>query len=224
MSLPTFIVPFSESKEFTQTLVPKGTHFARIYKIIDLGTHEDIYLGVVKGSKRIFKIYFEFPKIKHVFKEELGEQPLVISKEFKVSFTSKDSPTFSALTKLVNATGANGHDKNYNLFDLLTKTTQLKIEHKQSEKDGKTYANITDFSQLSDEQKEIIRLKPELYNQINKTSYLYLNQEYFDYSEFEKQPDFIKEKIQESPEFKNLKKGLEEDLHEIDISKIDIPF
>lgn len=230
MSLPTFIVPVSESSDFTPVLVPEGTHFARIYKIIDLGTHEDSYQGVTKGAKRVFRIYFEFPKIKHTFKEELGEQPLAMSKEFKMSFTSKDAATHSGLTKLVNSVGDNGHDRHYNVFNLLGKTTQLKIEHNTSESNGKTYANIKDYARLSAEQIEMAELKPENYKAVNEQKFLYLLPEYFSWEDYEAQPDYIKEKIQLSPEFAYLSKNkksvtvekLNEGVELPDVASIDV--
>lgn len=203
MSLPNLTVPMSEQTQYPKILVPTGTHFARIFKIIDLGTHQDEYLGTIKGDKRFFSISFEFPKIKHIFKEEKGEQPLARSKDVKFIFTSKESTNRSALTELVEAVGDDPYKGSYNIFSLIGKALQVSIEQYEA-KDGKERDKIVGFSKLSSEQLEMAELKPEIYAQINPSQYLYLEAGHFDDEVFNSLPQWIKDKIQESKEFKEL--------------------
>jgi hypothetical protein len=41
MALPIATVPMSEQNNLPKVLVPEGTHFGRIFKIIDLGIQKD---------------------------------------------------------------------------------------------------------------------------------------------------------------------------------------
>jgi hypothetical protein len=157
-------------------------------------------MGVDRCFKRFFSISFEFPKIKHIFKEDKGEQPLARSKDFKFSFTSKDSSVKSALTELVEAVGDDPYKGGYNIFSLLGKTLQIKVEHKL-DKNEIERDRITGFSKLSDEQKEMAELKPEIYAQVNESQYLYLEAGHFDENVFNSLPNWIKEKIQISKEY-----------------------
>jgi hypothetical protein len=231
MSLPIATVPMSEQSNLPKVLVPAGTHFARIFKIIDLGSQKDEYMGVDRGFKRVFSISFEFPKITHIFKEEKGKQPLARSKDFKFSFTSKDSTVKSALTELVEAVGDDPYKGGYNIFSLLGKPLQVKVEHKL-DKNEIERDRISGFSKLSDEQQEMADLKPEIYSQVNDSQYLYLELSSFDQEIFDNLPKWIKEKIESSKEYQELNKTLkpvlntDEDLPEIDIDQIsvDVPF
>lgn len=226
MSLPTLTVPVSEQTSYPSVLVPAGTHFARIYKIVDLGTQKQEFKGEAKPDARIFSISFEFPKIKHVFKEDKGEQPLSRSKDVKFAFTSKESANRSILTDLVEATGDNPYEGNYNIFSLLGKTLQVSIEEYTNDK-GQTKDKIAGFSKLSSEQLEMVEMKPAIYAQVNPSKFLYLDPQYFDGAFFESLPDFQKDKIRLSPEFANLKqpkvetKEIVNDLPEVSDQEVD---
>ena len=68
--------------------IPSGSYPARCYSMIHLGTIEENILGTVKKLNKV-RITWELPTELKVFKEENGEQPHVISKEFTLSLHEK---------------------------------------------------------------------------------------------------------------------------------------
>lgn len=215
MSIPNATVPMSELTNYPKILVPTGTHFARIFKILDLGTQTSEYKGDEKINRQ-FSISFEFPKIKHEFRPGEGEKPLARSKDVNFIFTSKNSTLRSALTDLVEAVGDNPFEGNYNIFSLLGKACQVKIEYYTNKK-GEERDKITSFSTLSDEQKEMAKLKPEIYAQVNPSQYLYL--EAFNVEVFNSLPSWLKDKIGKSPEFQKLNVEIPKE-EKVDVEKL----
>lgn len=169
----------------------EGSYAARIYKIIHVGTYPD-YIGVAKNK---VMITFEFPTEMKVFKEENGEQPAVLSKEYTLSTHEK-----SGLRKLINACdpkalkiGDDGMVDEYDIENLLGKSCLVSIEH--SQKGENTYANIKVETVLP---KGMI-CPPQINESVS------LNYDNFDENVFNGLPMFIKEKIQQSHEYKKMK-------------------
>ena len=180
----------SNSKKFE--IIPAGSYPARCYSMIELGTNEETYQGVSKMVNKV-RITWELPTETMVFKEERGPEPRVISKEFTLSMHEKAN----LRAFLENWRGKSFTEKEAEAFDvtnLLGVPCLLSITHKAAT-NGNTYANISSVSLLPKGME-----CPEMINERQELSFDDFNQELFD-----QLPDFIKEKISMSEEYKTLK-------------------
>jgi hypothetical protein len=177
--------------EMQKELIPAGNYVARCYKMIEIGTVDGEYQGVTNSLHKI-RIGWELPTELKVFKEEKGEQPLVIDKEYTLSLGEK-----SSLRKdLKSWRGADFTPQQADDFDisvLIGKPCMLNIIHIQGKKDPtKTYQAIGSISPL-----------PKGFDcpdQINPSFEFSLNE--FDEAKFNSLPDFIKQQIASSKEYK----------------------
>lgn len=174
-------------------LIPTGNYIARCYKMIHIGTVEEIILGEKKVLNKV-RIGWELPTELRVFNEEKGEQPLVIDKEFTLSLYEK-----SALRGVLKSwRGKDFTEEEAKCFDitkLLGVQCMINIIHKPSKRDAsKVYEEIAGITAVP---KGIT--VPE---QINST--FCLDYDNFDQAKFNSLPDFIKQKMQTSMEYSAL--------------------
>tara|TARA_R110001599_G_scaffold156298_3_gene342175 strand:+ start:478 stop:1104 length:627 start_codon:yes stop_codon:yes gene_type:complete len=71
-----------------RTLAPTGNHLARCVKMVHIGTAEETIQGKVKKLNKV-KLYWELPDETHVFKEENGAEPFMVSKEYTLSMSDR---------------------------------------------------------------------------------------------------------------------------------------
>lgn len=195
-------------------LVPEGNHPARIYELIEIGTVEGSWMGQPKLNYNV-RIGFEFPTEKRVFSEEKGEQPMVISREMSLSLAEKAN-----LRKIVEAVEGrkltDAEAVNYDVLTIVGKPLLVTVSHTEPNNEGIQYANATTFSPV------IKGLNvDELHNPKRVLTYSEWNQETFD-----KLPDFLKDKMRETPEYKS-KDKLELPTVNVDTGEVDpssIPF
>lgn len=175
-----------------KTQIPAGTHVARIYKILDLGTQPSF--DGKKPPMRVLSFYFETPTKKAVFNPDLGEQPFTLNKDITFLLSKENAENISNLSKLYKAVnGTTGLDQN--IFDLIGKVLMITTDINQ-----KGYANITGFAPVSDE----IDIKDKKFAPINSPVELFLDANVYGVQEhnlIENLPDFIKNKIKASPEY-----------------------
>ena len=76
----------SGSAKTKREIVPSGTHIARCYSMIDIGTVEGEWQGETKYTKKV-RLTFELPNEMRDFGGE--EKPMVISKEYTKSLHEK---------------------------------------------------------------------------------------------------------------------------------------
>lgn len=174
-------------------LIPTGNYIARCYKMIHIGTVEEIILGEKKVLNKV-RIGWELPTELRVFNEEKGEQPLVIDKEFTLSLYEK-----SALRGVLKSwRGKDFTEEEAKCFDitkLLGVQCMINIIHKPSKRDAsKIYEEIAGITAVP---KGIT-----VPAQINST--FCLDYDNFDESKFNSLPDFIKQKMQTSMEYSAL--------------------
>lgn len=187
---------------------PAGNHVARCIGLIDLGTQTEEYLGKVKRQRKIL-LKWETPLETKVFKEENGEQPYVLSKEYTMSLGDK-----SNLKKDLESWRGRAFTEQelagFDLKNILGAPCLINVIHQDN-----GYAKITNVSPLPKG-----TAAPE---QINKSQYLSLDA--FDSVVFEQMPDFWKKKIESSPEFKSIgsPERFEQTNHETAVDD-DIPF
>lgn len=169
-----------------------GVYPARCYSMIQIGTVTENILGEEKSLHKV-RLTFEFPTELHVFKEENGEQPYVISKEFTLSMHEK-----ATLRKFLESWRGKAFTeeqaKKFDITVLLGVQCMINVIHKAA-KNGNTYAEIGSVSPLP---KGMICPEP-----INKQ--VVLSYDSFDEQVFESLPDFLKDKIKSSKEYQSMK-------------------
>lgn len=175
-------------------LIPAGNYIARCYQQIHIGTVDETIMGETKHLNKI-RIGWELPSELRVFKEEKGEQPVVISKEFTLSMNEKASLRIA----LKSWRGKDFTDEEAAAFDttkLLGVPCMLNIIHKPSKKDAsKVYEEIAGITPIP----KGMTCPP----QVNPT--VELNYDNFDEELFNSLPDFIKDKMKSSDEYKAMK-------------------
>lgn len=181
----------------TKTLVPEGTHPARVIGFIQIGTTDDTYLGQPIKSNKI-RLTWEFPDELKVFKEGEDAKPLVHSQEYTFSMGKK-----SNLRPIVEGIIGTSLDEeeayNFNFESLLNIPCLVSIKHGETKK-GSQYAKVATTAPLI----KGMNVK-EAYNPITILTYGSWNDE-----KFLALPDFIKEKMMKSEEYKTMKGIVEE--------------
>jgi hypothetical protein len=180
-----------KGNSFERELIEAGNYVARCYKMVEIGTCDEEYQGIKKTAHKV-RIGFELPTELKIFKPEDGEQPCVIDKEFSLSLHEK-----STLRRYLQGwRGKAFTDEEAEAFDitkLLGVPCMLNVIHKPSAKDPtKIYQEIDTISPMP---KGLV-CPP----QVNET--FVFEFENFDESKFNVLPDFIKEKIVKTPEYK----------------------
>jgi hypothetical protein len=180
-----------KSKSFDP--VPAGTHVARLYQIIHIGTTSFEYKGEMKQSDKI-RLTFELCNERKVFNEGEEPRPFSISREFGYSMSPK-----SHLRPFIEGmAGVKMHDDeayNFETDSLLGEACLLSVVH--VEKEGNTYANIQSASPLI----KGMEAQP-LYN---KTQTIDVNTITDD--ELAALPQFLQDKIKASLEWANRADG-----------------
>ena len=160
--------------------------------MIQIGTIID---PTFQTPRSLVRITWELPKERKVFKEENGEQPYSISKEYTISMNEKAN-----LRKdLESWRGKAFTEKEAESFDitkLLGVAGLLNVIHKQG-KNGNTYAVVSGISPVP----KGMECPP----QENKT--FELSYSAWDDKKFAGLTEFIKEKMQQTAEFKSIVEG-----------------
>lgn len=169
--------------------IAAGTYIARCYSMVHIGTVKETYMGEEKNVNKV-RLTFELPTELKVFKEENGEQPQVISKEFTLSLAEK-SNLRAFLNSWRGKALTDDECKSFDITVLAGKACTLSIIHKTSKTSGKTYADIASIGGVM-KGMEV----PELINPLVIFSVANFNQTVWDSF-----PEFIKDKIKLSLEY-----------------------
>jgi hypothetical protein len=173
-------------------LAPAGTHIARCISIIDIGTQEIEWKGQHKLSRRIL-IVWELPNETKIFREEFGEQPFLVTKELTLSLGEK-----ATLRKILESwrgkSFTEDEAKGFDISVLLNKPCLITIIHKISKISGNSYCDISSVTMLPKEMKCPDRIMPLTCVSLESP---------LD-SDYDKLPDWIKEKIKKSLEYQKL--------------------
>jgi hypothetical protein len=177
-------VPVKSGGDFKS--VSAGIHPAICVAVIRLGTQETNYLGEKKIADKIL-LRFEVHSEGEVTDKR---EPLIIGKRYTFSFHEKSALFNHAKAwQGVNAVSA----PNFNVFRLLGQPCNLIIT--EDVKGDKTYANITN----------IMPYKGALLTPFNKLVAFSLKPESFKQDTFDALPQWIRDIVIASPEFKALK-------------------
>lgn len=182
----------AKSSETSFEIVPSGNYVARCYAMIEIGT---IFDEMFQVNRKLVRVSWELPFKKKVFNPEKGEQPYSMHKEYTLSMSDKANLRHD----LESWRGKGFTEQEAKAFDitkLLGVPCMLNVIHKTSAK-GKTYATISSITPIP----EGMTCPP----QINETFML----SYAEWSEtkFVGLPDWIKEKMQTTPEFQAILSG-----------------
>lgn len=170
--------------------IATGNYPARCYSMVHIGTVEENILGTLKRLNKV-RITWELPTELKVFKEENGEQPCVISKEFTLSLHEK--ATLRSFLK--NWRGKDFTDdeaKSFDIEKLVGAPCMLNITHKTKKDGSGVYAEIGSISAM-----------PKGFacpDQVNPS--FVFTYENFDAEKFNNLPDFLKNKMVNSDEYK----------------------
>lgn len=169
--------------------VPAGTYAARCFSMIHIGTVKENVMGTEKLLNKV-RVSWELPTEQKVFKEEYGSQPYVVSKEFTLSMHEK-----ATLRKFMESWRGKGYTdeeaQSVDITKMLGVPCMLSIVHKKSEKSGNTYAEISAVTSVP----RGMTVPP----QINST--LEFNYDNFNSTLFECLPDYLKDKMRQTPEY-----------------------
>jgi len=201
------IIATNTATSFDREPIAAGSYAARCYSMIQLGTNEEVIQGVAKKLNKV-RITWELPTETKVFREENGEQPLVISKEFTLSMHEK-STLRQFLESWRGKTFTEKEALSFDVTALIGKPCLISISHKVA-KNGNTYANLTGVN--------LLPKGMECPAQINADQVLAFDD--FNEDVFNSLPDFLKDKIVSSDEFKAMSKPNEIPVDETD----EIPF
>lgn len=188
-------LPKSEGGNFEPP--PAGTFIARCYRFIDLGSHEQNYLGESKGLKRLVLIGFELPT-ESVTEGDYAGRPFTINKRYRWSTHEKANMR----KDLESWRGRKFNDSDFgpggfNVKNLLGVPATLTIVH--SEKEGSTYANIASIGTAM----KGVPVPP----QVNNSVYLALDPASFDRNVFEGLSEKLQNTIKDSPEYRAIVGG-----------------
>ena len=181
---------------FKRELIPSGNHVARCYSMIEIGTITENVMGEDKDLHKV-RVTFELPSELRVFKEENGEQPMVISKEYTLSMHEKAN-----LRKDLESWRGKGFTEeealSFDITALLGVSCMINIIHKTSKK-GDDYSIISGITPVPNGLDV-----PEKINEVFELSF-----EKWSNDAFNGLPDFLKDKIKSSKQFKAMGEPVE---------------
>lgn len=167
--------------------VPAGTHVARCYQIIHIGTIVDTYQGEEKLVNKV-RLVFELPLETADFGK--GEQPFSIGRDFTLSMHEKSGLRAFVQSWLGKAMSDSEASK-FDIGTLLGKEAMVSVMHRTANT-GRTYADLKGASPLA----KGMTCPP----QVNAAFLLDYDSEDFD-SRFKMLPEWLQNKVSSSKEF-----------------------
>lgn len=183
-------MPTIATKPEIKPQVEAGSYIARCYQFIHIGTSRYEYMGQEKITNKI-RYGFELPNELKVFKEGEQAKPIAIAAEFNLTMFEKGKlrPTIDGwLGKKLSDMEADSFD----VETMVGKPCMLNVIH-----NDKGYAEVASISPLP----KGVECPP----QINKSQVL--NYSNFDRELFEKLPEFIRKRIENSDEYRRMLAG-----------------
>lgn len=178
-----------KKKKGERVLPNAGTHAARLLRVIDMGT---TYSEKYNSSNRYIDLTWALTNTKHVFDEEKGEQPFVVSRKFTQNIGPK-----AALGKILKSWIGRDPEADFDISELFDTPCLINVIHNEVTKEGETtvYANV-DTVMAAPEGMEIPDLEQEP---------VMFDLDEFDQDLFQSLPEFMREIIAASDEYKELK-------------------
>lgn len=167
---------------------PAGNHLAVCVEIIDLGTQESTYQGKTSKKRKIW-LGWETP---HELNEE--GKPYQIGRSYTLSGNDRSSLRKDIESWRGKAFTQDELEAGFDIPSLIGKGCFLNVVH--TEGDDRVYANVQSVAALP---KGTTAPKPS-----GETIYLSLEKDEYDPEVYEKLSDYMKKKVSDSPEFKEL--------------------
>lgn len=184
-------------------LIEAGNYVARCYQMVQIGTVTEIINGENKILQKV-RIGWELPTEQKVYKEENGLQPLVVNEEYTLSLGEKANLR-KMLASWRGKDFTSDEAKSFDITALIGKTCMINIIHKPSKSDPtKIYSKIGSVSNVP----KGLSVPPKI-NDVFLLSY-----DNFDWNKYNSLPDFIKDKMKGSLEFKGLSADIPTPGHE----------
>jgi len=174
-------------KEFQ--IAPTGSHLARLYRIIDLGTQKSEYMGKVNMLRKV-KFFWELHG--DDLKTDDGK-PLIQTRNYTLSLGEKASLR-KDLESWRGKSFTDDELRGFDLTNLLDKWCMITVQHRES--NGKTYADAVAVTPVP-----AVVAKAGLPSGVNPT--LLFDMQKFDQAVFDGLSDGLKNQIQQSAEFQN---------------------
>jgi hypothetical protein len=174
-------------KEFK--IAPTGSHLARLYRIIDLGTQKSEYMGKVNMLRKV-KFFWELHG--DDLKTDDGK-PLIQTRNYTLSLGEKASLR-KDLESWRGKSFTDDELRGFDLTNLLDKWCMITVQHRES--NGKTYADAVAVTPVP-----AVVAKTGLPEGVNPT--LLFNMQKFDQAVFDGLSDGLKNQIMQSAEFQN---------------------
>ena len=174
-------------KEFK--IAPTGSHLARLYRIIDLGTQKSEYMGKVNMLRKV-KFFWELHG--DDLKTDEGK-PLIQTRNYTLSLGEKASLR-KDLESWRGKSFTDDELRGFDLTNLLDKWCMITVQHRES--NGKTYADAVAVTPVP-----AVVAKAGLPSGVNPT--LLFDMQKFDQAVFDGLSDGLKNQIQQSAEFQN---------------------
>jgi hypothetical protein len=175
----------------TREPIEAGMYVARCFQMLHIGNVIETIPGMAPKKMNKVRITWELPTEMRVFKEENGEQPLTTSKDFTLSMHEK-----SGLRAMLKGWRSKDFTEQeaaaFDITKLLGVACMLNITHKPSKDGSQMYEQISGVTPLP----KGMTCPP----QINPNQELTYDN--WDQSLFDKLPDFLKDKIRSSDEYK----------------------
>ena len=180
---------WKSGKQFEKA--PAGSHIARCYQVVDLGTQPKTFQGVVHLERQV-RIAFELPseKMAGIYDPESKGRVFSVSQNFKQSLHVKAN-----LRKLL--AGWRGRDfKDTSEIDAFDPRKLPGLPCRINLVENGEYVNIASVSPLGKGDK--------CPKQVNKSLFFSLDEDEFTQESFDALPEYLRKKIAESPEHKKL--------------------
>lgn len=182
--MPLYAPPPASSKP--RPKLPAGSHAARLYSIVDLGTQETNFQGEAKVQRKL-RLTWEVPEERAEFDGQ--DKPLAIGKEFTFSLHEK-ATLRKAVEGMLGRTLTDADARKLDIETLLGSTCLLSVVLGKGQ-DGQEYPKISGFGPLM---KGMVvkpaENKPVLYSVRDRENEV-----------FATLPQFLQEKIRASREF-----------------------
>jgi CO dehydrogenase/acetyl-CoA synthase delta subunit len=130
-------------------LAPKGTHIARVYKLINLGTLKTEWQGKEKDTKKI-RLYFELPTEEKVYTNKEGieiKDVHTISAEYTLSMG--DRAKLKPIVEGIIGTSLQEDEAyNFDVESLVGMTCLITIKHEKTKDGSREYSVIASTASL----------------------------------------------------------------------------
>ena len=178
---------FSSKPKGDFQIPPVGAHLARLYRIVDLGTQETTFKGEKKWVPQVL-LTFEL-----IFEKMEDGKPLIISSTYTMSLGEK-SKLRQVVRSLTGVALTDETASGFNLSGLIGKVATITIIHKTG-RDGRDRAYIQDVGAVPKGTKiDEAPFNPTMVFDLSK----------FDEVLFGQLPQYYRDKIMTSPEYKTV--------------------